>query len=317
MWYLDIFTNYTNGAPTPNTNITAWDKEGKQKFSILTNEHGKTIGQTLTEYTQTNSSETIYYSNYLINATTSEETSSQSVNISENRNLVFTFPAPISNPNGGGGGSSGSNIACIPEWECSNWGKCINKKQSRTCTDNNSCGIETDKPDTERKCKIGRNIKKVLFDINLKILKRYTDEILSGSIGLINIGIPGEVIANLSYKIKNSTEEIVYEEKETLSIETQTEFIKEINISNLPVGKYTWIIELTYEGQTEPALTQSNFVVTKNIALQNMGIIALFLLLIMFIITLVSIFFIRKRKHTKNEFKNLTEYGNQQSSIPY
>jgi hypothetical protein len=82
-------------------------------------------------------------------------------------------------------------------------------------------------------------------------------------IGLINLGLPGKVNASLNYIIKNAKGESVYFENEIVSVETQTEFVKEIDISKLELGKYTLIIDLAYEGQEGPAYSEDNFVIIK------------------------------------------------------
>lgn len=52
---------------------------------------------------------------------------------------------------GGRGGSRGSPV-CYPDWECSDWGECVNTFKRRTCTDNNNCGNPTNVPETTEKC---------------------------------------------------------------------------------------------------------------------------------------------------------------------
>lgn len=46
------------------------------------------------------------------------------------------------------------NITCAENWECSSWSSCSGDTQTRTCTDLNSCGTTTDKPDETRGCEI-------------------------------------------------------------------------------------------------------------------------------------------------------------------
>jgi len=48
-----------------------------------------------------------------------------------------------------------SNIkgcTCQPNWQCNEWSPCDNWEQSRTCTDINSCGIESSKPIETQQC---------------------------------------------------------------------------------------------------------------------------------------------------------------------
>ena len=44
--------------------------------------------------------------------------------------------------------------SCIPDWYCTGFGSCVNGQQTQTCTDNNNCGVLTDKPDTVQSCNV-------------------------------------------------------------------------------------------------------------------------------------------------------------------
>ncbi|MCL5018649.1 MAG: hypothetical protein M1416_02705 [Candidatus Pacearchaeota archaeon] len=41
---------------------------------------------------------------------------------------------------------------CTEDWECVDWGNCLDSLQNRTCTDANSCGTEESKPDEVQSC---------------------------------------------------------------------------------------------------------------------------------------------------------------------
>ena len=45
----------------------------------------------------------------------------------------------------------------------------------------------------------------------------------------------------------------------------QTEYLKTIDVSNLPEGEYTLFLDLKYEGQKEPATTQRKFVIRRSL----------------------------------------------------
>ncbi|MBD3354480.1 hypothetical protein GF361_00665 [Candidatus Woesearchaeota archaeon] len=46
---------------------------------------------------------------------------------------------------------------CLENWVCGNWSSCINGQQTRTCTDENSCGTTEDKLLTLRQCECEPN----------------------------------------------------------------------------------------------------------------------------------------------------------------
>ena len=63
---------------------------------------------------------------------------------------------------GGGGGGGGRALAptptlpvvCVESWSCTEWNKCIDGKQVRTCTDSNACGTKGDKPTESQDCEV-------------------------------------------------------------------------------------------------------------------------------------------------------------------
>ena len=44
------------------------------------------------------------------------------------------------------------NETCIPSWQCTEWGDCIDGNQTRSCVDINSCGIDDGKPSESQVC---------------------------------------------------------------------------------------------------------------------------------------------------------------------
>ena len=57
---------------------------------------------------------------------------------------------------GGGGGSSttpsNNVVSCIENWNCTNWGSCLNNQQNSTCIDLNNCGTIHTKPAESQAC---------------------------------------------------------------------------------------------------------------------------------------------------------------------
>jgi len=46
---------------------------------------------------------------------------------------------------------------CVPEWTCTEWSKCLDGKQERTCTDTKNCDSEEGMPDISQSCVIKEN----------------------------------------------------------------------------------------------------------------------------------------------------------------
>jgi hypothetical protein len=74
--------------------------------------------------------------------------------------LSVTVTQPPSPPGGGGGGippvtgGDDEEETCTENWECTDWFECYNGKQSRVCTDLNSCGTEENKPSEQQECSV-------------------------------------------------------------------------------------------------------------------------------------------------------------------
>ena len=43
-------------------------------------------------------------------------------------------------------------LNCKPNWTCSDWGFCVDGLQYKTCTDSNSCGVDTNEPKLSQTC---------------------------------------------------------------------------------------------------------------------------------------------------------------------
>ncbi len=47
---------------------------------------------------------------------------------------------------------SESKSTCVVKWECSEWGECVDNKQTRECKDVNGCGVDYFKPEESQAC---------------------------------------------------------------------------------------------------------------------------------------------------------------------
>ncbi len=289
--YVDIESNYSDGENLSNTNITIYDTNDNFVYSGITNSQGKIYKKSLVLYTRNGSSSSylIDKSNYtfiLVDSNGDNLTSMRNLNVNKRIFLTLTRQnsgngaGNVGNVGGsgggsGGGGSSGNrggNIqisdaedereSCELVWECDEWGDCSDGLQSRFCEKvKPNCIKEI--PIMEKEC---GSTKKNLFDISLQVIK---DDVknskeLKLALGLVNIGNIGRVNATLYYEITDSKGHIVYQETEVISVETQTEFIKNINVERFKDGEYSMLVKLEYEGQTEPAITESSFVIGEN-----------------------------------------------------
>lgn len=62
------------------------------------------------------------------------------------------------------------HLGCQPDWECTDWSRCIDGEQTRNCTDENECGTELDRPLEEQDCEVNESghllFSEVYYDTN-------------------------------------------------------------------------------------------------------------------------------------------------------
>ncbi|NOQ56230.1 MAG: hypothetical protein GQ477_05505, partial [Nanohaloarchaea archaeon] len=92
-WYLDVYVNDSLGNLIENANVTAWQNNGTQAFTDLTDVSGNIERQTLTEYMQDATAKYyIDYVNYTVNATKFEySNAADELNLTENRQIYLTL----------------------------------------------------------------------------------------------------------------------------------------------------------------------------------------------------------------------------------
>ena len=89
-WYVDVYVNNTEGEPMEGISINISDNE-ELKFSGKTNAQGRIPTQHFIEYTQVNGTEENYFSNYTLNATLGNILEEKKINLTETKNIFFTF----------------------------------------------------------------------------------------------------------------------------------------------------------------------------------------------------------------------------------
>jgi len=193
------------------------------------------------------------YSNYYVSAKYSSEIFEVMIINNQSNSLRFDF-------------SSDPGVlfdaSCFSRFECTPWSECFNGSISRVCVNKNP-GCNSSYPSVVRKCLLDSSSKEALFDINLELLSDHVegDYPLSIKVFLLNIGVPGEVDANVYYEVYDEIGDIVYSESEVVKVQTQIEYLKTLDLSSLPNGRYTVRAELSYLGQVEPASSEVRFFV--------------------------------------------------------
>ncbi len=68
------------------------------------------------------------------------------------RESLTTTTSTSSSSSGGGGGGGGAAANCTENWTCAEWSACTDGKQTRVCSDANSCGTIENRPKLEQTC---------------------------------------------------------------------------------------------------------------------------------------------------------------------
>lgn len=108
-----------------------------------------------------------------------------------------------------------------------------------------------------------------LFDIRMEFTNEEIGEELVAKITLINFGEPGQVNTTVKYTISDAFGKIVYEETETVPVETQVEYLKTFGTSKFGDGEYMLTVDLGYEGQKDPAKSESAFTVNRKVPIET------------------------------------------------
>ncbi len=140
-----------------------------------------------------------------------------------------------------------------------------------------------------------------LFDINIKIDQRSKNvkqnEDVLAVVSLLNLGNPGRINTSIHYWIEG--EDLLYEEYENISVETQKEFIKRFNVGkNMPPKTYTLNAELSYEGQLEPAYSSDTFQVFEK-KFNYLYVLLIFAVLLLILFAKRKFLVIKRQKHGK------------------
>ena len=103
-----------------------------------------------------------------------------------------------------------------------------------------------------------------LFDIIVTIPED-SREVIPGenlllSIELINFGEPGKTNVSINYIITNSKGDIVLIKHERRVVETQLEFLNEIDLPDLKYGNYKLFVELLYSNTSAIATDEFRFI---------------------------------------------------------
>jgi len=92
--------------------------------------------------------------------------------------------------------------------------------------------------------------KNSLFDILIDIPSQYqkieiNDDILF-SIKLVNLGSEGRIDVLLDYGIKDKNNNLLLHKTETIAVETQATFVRQLDLTGISPGKYKIIGKITY-----------------------------------------------------------------------
>ena len=166
--------------------------------------------------------------------------------------------------------------------------------------------IKADSVEKEVLVALDVSSKKSLLDVKAEILnldsRIVPGEKLITKIQLFNFGLRERVDVKMEYTIRDSSNEIILSEEETIAVETQTSFIKEFKIpSNLKPGTYILYVRAIYsDGASDTIASSSAWFVVEEASYINIYII---LAIISFIfLVIIAIKYIKIKIRNKHKF---------------
>ena len=143
-----------------------------------------------------------------------------------------------------------------------------------------------------------------LLDVRAEIDKNYK-KIISGEnilaqIRLFNLGGEGRKDIYIEYFIKDYEGKEIIKETESLAIETQLTFLKEIKIpKETKTGNYVLYVKATYDGKVASASDDFEIVTSKTTSREKIYIVTIIILLILF--SLILYYIIKRGSKKKTE----------------
>src|SRR3989338_1953138 len=133
---------------------------------------------------------------------------------------------------------------------------------------------------------------KALFDVKVDIPKSYQrvspGEDMLASVSVHSLGRIGRVDTILEYIIKNAHGEVIFKDRETAAIETQSSFLKNIKLpKNISLGTYILEVRALYEDSI--AISSSSFIIENPASLNEKLLYGLMILVAVTVIVVIVI----------------------------
>ena len=166
---------------------------------------------------------------------------------------------PVTSPPSGDGGRGSSTTTilektCNYNWDCTPWSICSDGKQKRKCKNIGTCNGTESKPIEEMQCS------EALFDVTLKFkeIGLTQNETLKFNIDLIETKGVEKIDVHAKYSIIDINNNEIFSQIETLAIQGNLTYEKEINEVRLKDGQYILRIDILY-GNLQRASAEQSF----------------------------------------------------------
>lgn len=183
-----------------------------------------------------------------------------------------------------------SGEGCSYRWFCTTWSpeECSESGfQTRTCTNAGDCQEEYNPPIEKRGCV--HDSPQQLFDIKLELEEKiiYDSRDLTSWIRFENFG-KEKTLVNLTYIIIDKKKNKVYEEQNSIEVETEKFVIKSFDSLDLSFGKYTLVLTTLYNTEVIDQFEQEFEIKNPKSLYQYLFFGFTFLLVFYFIVLLVK-----------------------------
>ncbi|MFH1327212.1 MAG: hypothetical protein ABIH59_03745 [archaeon] len=168
--------------------------------------------------------------------------------------------------------------------------------------------IKTDEEEEKILVLVEIETKKSLFDVKMNLLKTTVipGETINPKIELYNLGETGRIDASIEYFIKNEYDEIIVYEQETVAVETQLSYIKELQIPETANrGRYVLYVKVSYSDTVASSTVW--FSLDKKLFSELYKILDYALILGIVAVLIFILYEIKKLKNMKKKIKKYEE----------
>ena len=195
---------------------------------------------------------------------------------------------------------------CHYKWNCTEWFACINRKQTRTCTNIGTCPGTYRKPADVQKCL--PDLPKQLFDIKLELENDiiYKPNEPTAWVTFESFGTEPAPV-HVTYIILDELGDEIYSEIADLIVYTEEFIIKHFTDVYFNPGRYSLVLKINYAHNVKEEFRQDFEVRDKSLLIEVLRNIAIIVVLGHLLAVLFTYLMRKKRLKSKKRIRKSTK----------